>query len=339
MLLTDVFRASKIEHATSARKERQLPPIPPITIPDDVNSLVDEAMLSEGMIAPPLVKGKWSGEEDRQLLEVIGVVGPGKWNNVASLMESRTGKQCRERWHNHLDSDIDKSPMTEEEDLTILRLYKIHGTKWAAIAKEMPGRTDNAVKNRFNSSLKKQAHILGSHDPLWMPASPPSKERIAQRGDADAAGVTDAESYRNAKRAKASHTNFTRRAVVPKFKFEDAICIPTGEQAFEVEEESGLHVLGVLPLTNKAVSVVVDEESDSDAMGDVWNILHVDSTSTPSWEGRSAGFHKSTVEAVGSCGMLLAKVEKVPIPETWFVDRFCASSACERISRMIGPLA
>lgn len=108
------------------------------------------------VLDPHLVKGPWTPEEDAQVLELVNQYGPKKWSDIAKGLPGRIGKQCRERWHNHLNPDICKEPFTEKEDDLILETHKVVGNCWAAIAKKLNGRTDNAVKNRWNSTLKKR---------------------------------------------------------------------------------------------------------------------------------------------------------------------------------------
>jgi hypothetical protein len=101
-------------------------------------------------------KRPWSAMEDSQLCELVDQYGPKRWSLIAYLFGSRSGRQCRERWFNHLDPSVRKGPWTTEEDKIIAEIVKQEGHKWSLISKHLPGRTDNAVKNRFNSTIKKR---------------------------------------------------------------------------------------------------------------------------------------------------------------------------------------
>ena len=102
------------------------------------------------------VKGPWLPEEDELLRKLVGEIGPKRWALIASNIPGRAGKQCRERWLNHLDTNVRKGEWTTEEDELLLATQHRVGNKWSEIARLLPGRAENAVKNRFNSLIAKQ---------------------------------------------------------------------------------------------------------------------------------------------------------------------------------------
>jgi len=104
-------------------------------------------------------KENWYHDEDQQLLALIAKHGPKNWSKIASHFPNRQGKQCRERWHNHLNPHINKTKWTIQEERTLLRAYLKYNSRWAIIARFLPGRTDNCIKNHYNSTIKRKLRM------------------------------------------------------------------------------------------------------------------------------------------------------------------------------------
>ncbi|KAK3032259.1 hypothetical protein RJ639_037433 [Escallonia herrerae] len=109
-----------------------------------------------------LKKGPWTQEEDSKLMQHIEMHGPGNWRSLpkhAGLQ--RCGKSCRLRWTNYLRPDIKRGRFSFEEEETIIQLHSILGNKWSAIAARLPGRTDNEIKNYWNTHIRKRLLKMG----------------------------------------------------------------------------------------------------------------------------------------------------------------------------------
>nr|QMX78321.1 PaGL1-like2 [Platanus x hispanica] len=120
-------------------------------------------------------KGLWTMEEDKILMDYITVHGEGRWNRVAKMAGlNRCGKSCRLRWINYLNPNVKRGDFSEEEDDLIIRLHNLLGNRWSLIAGRLPGRTDNQVKNHWNTFLskklgikKKRSKVDASSPPLY----------------------------------------------------------------------------------------------------------------------------------------------------------------------------
>jgi len=113
----------------------------------------------------------------------VAAHGVKNWAQIATELHMRNGKQCRERWRNHLRPELNKGDWTQDEDVTIWSRVQQLGTKWAQISElYMPLRTDNDIKNRWNSIIRKSSHPSGR---AWKPneitlreeAPPPRRPR------------------------------------------------------------------------------------------------------------------------------------------------------------------
>uniref|UniRef100_A0A0E0FIY6 Uncharacterized protein n=1 Tax=Oryza nivara TaxID=4536 RepID=A0A0E0FIY6_ORYNI len=131
------------------------------------------------VLNPELVKGPWSKEEDEIIVQMVNKLGPKKWSTIAQALPGRIGKQCRERWYNHLNPGINKEAWTQEEEITLIHAHRMYGNKWAELTKFLPGRTDNSIKNHWNSSVKKKVNSYMSSGLLTQVSCLPLNEYSA----------------------------------------------------------------------------------------------------------------------------------------------------------------
>ncbi|XP_020576892.1 transcription factor MYB86-like [Phalaenopsis equestris] len=109
-----------------------------------------------------LRKGLWSPEEDEKLLKHITKYGHGCWSSVPKLAGlQRCGKSCRLRWINYLRPDLKRGTFSQQEENLIIELHAVLGNRWSQIAAQLPGRTDNEIKNLWNSCIKKKLRQRG----------------------------------------------------------------------------------------------------------------------------------------------------------------------------------
>ncbi|KAK4576095.1 hypothetical protein RGQ29_026877 [Quercus rubra] len=110
-----------------------------------------------GLGGATLKKGPWTAAEDAILVEYVRKHGEGNWNAVQRNSGlARCGKSCRLRWANHLRPNLKKGAFTPEEERLILELHAKYGNKWARMAAQLPGRTDNEIKNYWNTRVKRR---------------------------------------------------------------------------------------------------------------------------------------------------------------------------------------
>ncbi|KAK4378273.1 hypothetical protein RND71_000135 [Anisodus tanguticus] len=128
-------------------------------------------------------KGAWTKEEDERLISYIRTHGEGCWRSLpkaAGLL--RCGKSCRLRWINYLRPDLKRGNFTEEEDELIIKLHSLLGNKWSLIAGRLQGRTDNEIKNYWNTHIRRKLLSRGIDPTTHRPVNEPSTTQTISFG-------------------------------------------------------------------------------------------------------------------------------------------------------------
>ncbi|KAF8034894.1 hypothetical protein BT93_C1043 [Corymbia citriodora subsp. variegata] len=149
-----------------------------------------------------LNKGAWTAAEDKILMDYVKLNGEGKWSRLSRETGlRRCGKSCRLRWMNYLRPDIKRGNISPDEEELIIRLHKLLGNRWSLIAGRLPGRTDNEIKNYWNTNLAKkpeasrsvQLHCL-QREPTVQPHATSQRELEQERlPESDIRGVANLE--------------------------------------------------------------------------------------------------------------------------------------------------
>jgi hypothetical protein len=140
------------------------------------------------VLNPMLIKGSWTRDEDEAICRFVQENGTKDWARLAAGLPGRTGKQCRERFKNHLDPALLRNPWTDSDDQRLIELHCQFGNQWTRIAAFFDGRTDNCIKNRWNSTLKKRLTRIESGVPLILKRGRKPKSLAAAAGATESPG-------------------------------------------------------------------------------------------------------------------------------------------------------
>ncbi|GLT65063.1 hypothetical protein SLA2020_375150 [Shorea laevis] len=143
------------------------------------------------MVQEEIRKGPWTEQEDIILVHSVQSFGDRRWDFIAKVSGlNRTGKSCRLRWVNYLHPGLKRGKMTPQEERLVLELHAKWGNRWSRIARKLPGRTDNEIKNYWRTHMRKKAQESKRAIPPSSPKSSSSSSTIT-KVDAEKASFHD----------------------------------------------------------------------------------------------------------------------------------------------------
>ncbi|XP_054811362.1 transcription factor MYB59 [Prosopis cineraria] len=145
------------------------------------------------MVQQEMRKGPWTEQEDIKLVSFVGLFGDRRWDFIAKVSGlHRTGKSCRLRWVNYLHPGLKRGKMTPQEERLVVELHSKWGNRWSRIARKLPGRTDNEIKNYWRTHMRKKAQEKKRAAATLSPSSPESsKSSTGEESFNDSGGPND----------------------------------------------------------------------------------------------------------------------------------------------------
>ncbi|XP_057971492.1 transcription repressor MYB6-like [Malania oleifera] len=238
-------------------------------------------------------RGLWSPEEDARLVKYITTHGHGSWSSIPKLAGlQRCGKSCRLRWINYLRPDVRRGSFTAQEERTIIDVHRMLGNKWAQIAKHLPGRTDNEVKNFWNSCIKKKLISQGLDPSTHKLLMPPRNHQIHNNNNIIISNINNTNIINNL----ACHLNLYR---IHNDQHEGSSITCTHAPTFEHQNHSFVWS------SNGTVKVDQDPPSLTDQLGRTCSSMGITAPISSSSYMDSSGF--SNLDE--NCGMWAPSVE------------------------------
>ncbi|KAM7254858.1 hypothetical protein ACFE04_020099 [Oxalis oulophora] len=176
----------------------------------------------------------WTADEDRLLIKLVDKYGSKNWARIDKMMQVRSGKQCRERWYNHLKPNIKKDEWSDEEDKALIRAHKDIGSKWAKIAKIIPGRTESSVKNHWNATMRRQ---FSTDKPKYRYRPPKSSFLLdyIKTLNVEHPSDTDKYSVTISDHQKPSSSNSVCSTAIPNYEdFDDILAVDISEMKLDL---------------------------------------------------------------------------------------------------------